>query len=117
VNKGLQPGKGVFVYVGASQTNVTLVGTVVQGTNTLGITAGYQILSSIAPIGGYLTTNLNYVQSVNDIVFQYHNGYSSKTWSGTKWSGTTAPLLNPGEAFFLYSVNGNTNWTQTFTVQ
>jgi hypothetical protein len=119
VNVGLQMGKGFFVQLASApyNTNVTLVGSVVQGTNLTTLGAGYQVLSATTPIAGYITTNLGFVPVSSDVVLQYHNGFSSKTWSGTKWSGTIAPFLNAGEATFIYSLGAHPAWTNNFTVQ
>jgi hypothetical protein len=122
-NAALAPGQGVFVYNnGPTPVTITTVGQVIQGTNTIPLVAGFQIVSSIAPIAGDLVTNLNYTPTAGDTVYYFDpiaQGYTSWQWtsrSGGKWVGSTRPYLNVSDAIFLQPVV-NTNWTQTFTVQ
>ncbi len=114
----MQPGVGFFVSSPVA-TNVTEVGNVLQGTNVLTIVPGFQVVSVDAPLTGGIQTVFGYTPTKNDVV-EVWNGISfgSHKWSGTTWLGGGEPVLTPGESVFLDSAStGNTNWTQTFTVQ
>jgi len=120
VNAALAPGKGVFVNLPASAApqTLTLVGNVVQGTNTIPLTAGFQIVSSIPPISGGVKTALGYNPTALDKFYTYNaisGAYTIHTWSGTIWAGGE-PVPAVGEAMFLNAKNA-TSWTQGFTVQ
>jgi len=121
VNKALAPGKGVFVQLPAGNPTqtLTLVGNVVQGSYTLPITPGYQIVSSIAPISGGVKTALGYTPRALDKFFTYNavtGLYTAHTWSGSIWAGGE-PVPAVGDAMFLQAVSPATTWTQSFTVQ
>jgi len=119
-NAALAPGKGVFVQLpaGATPQTLTLVGNVVQGSQTIPIAAGFQILSSVAPISGGVKTALGYNPTVLDKFYTYNavSGlYVIHTWSGSIWGGGE-PVPAVGEAMFLNAKSAN-SWTQSFTVQ
>jgi hypothetical protein len=120
VNTALAPGQGVFVSLaGSSPVTITTVGQVNQGTYSVPLVPGLQIVSSIAPIAGDLITNLNYVPTANDAAYLYNATtqlYSTRTFNGKKWFGGGSPYLNVSDAIFLQSATA-TNWTQVFTVQ
>lgn len=121
INTALAPGQGVFISV-PSATTITLVGQVIQGTNMIPLIPGLQIVSSIPPIAGDLVTNLGYVATAGDAVYQYSaasQGYAIRTYNGHKWVGSptgTSAYLNVSDAVFFQSAT-TTNWTQAFTVQ
>jgi hypothetical protein len=121
-NAALMPGQGVCVQIpGTSGTSIalTLVGQVWQGTNTQAITPALNLVSSMAPISGGINTVLGYVPTKFDKVQQYNpvtGLFTSRSYSGTAWTGGIEPTPAVGEAFFLNSAT-STNWTQKFTVQ
>jgi hypothetical protein len=126
VTAALQPGAGVFVFIpGVTPTNVTLTltGTVLQQTNVTSYPSQFQIASSLFPISGNLTTNLNYIPnpklgSIDDTVEQWNQGSQSfvtHKYNGTSWSAGS-PSLAVGESFFLIP-NQTTSWTNGFSVQ
>jgi hypothetical protein len=111
----MNPGSGFFVNCPA-QTNITLVGQVIQGTNTYPIAAGYQIVSPSAPVAGGIQTTQKYNPSVNDTVLIWNGtSYNQHKWTGTTWT-LGEPSFNVGQAFFLNAKN-NTNWTQSLIIQ
>lgn len=115
IDAAMSPGSGFFVDV-PETTNVTLVGTVIQGTNNIAINAGYQIVSPIAPIAGGVTSVEGYVPSKGDQILIWNGSlYSSKKYSGTAWIGGE-PTFSVGESVFLNAVSNNV-WTQTFNPQ
>jgi hypothetical protein len=124
----LAPGSGVFVQnAGASAVTVTLVGQVIQGTNTVAIApnGGLTVVSSIAPISGGFQSVLGYTPTVGDTVIPWvagttqNYGSAHKYLASGKWSGGGEYVPAVGEAVFLSTApaNNNTGWTQIFTVQ
>lgn len=123
----LAPGSGVFVQnAGSTPVTVTLVGQVIQGTNTVAIqpNGGLTIVSSIAPISGGFQSVLGYTPSAGDTVYPW--SVSGQTYASAhkylpsgKWSGGGEYVPAVGEAVFLQtgSANASTGWTQVFTVQ
>jgi hypothetical protein len=111
----MNPGAGFFIDSPVA-TNITLVGTVITGTNSYPITAGYQIVSSSGAVAGDIQTALGYTPSKNDIVLSWTGtGYLSQKWSGTTWLGGQ-PSLSVGQAVFIEASSNNV-WKQTLNVQ
>ena len=125
VKAALQPGGGVFVQIPASSgpTNITLVGNVLQQTNMMGLVTGFQIASYPFPIGGGLTTNLNYIPnpssgSSHDRALTWNVGsqtFTTHIWGTSSWSAGD-PQLGVGGAVFLQPYQPNV-WTNSFVVQ
>lgn len=120
IDPSLDPGKGLFVQVaGTTPITLTLVGQVIQGTNSVPLVQGLQIVSSIPPIAGGIQTTLGYTPTVGDRVYQWSalaQGYAgSHRFTGSSWIGGE-PSLAIGEGVFLQSAT-TTNWVQAFTVQ
>jgi hypothetical protein len=121
VSAALALGQGVFIQTPATNT-LTIVGTVVQGTNVNVLTPGYNLVSAISPIAGDLQTNLNYTPVVNDIVYvwsptaqSFAGTYQYANSKGTlKWT-PSVPQISVGQAFFLNT--SSTAWTNNFTAQ
>jgi hypothetical protein len=118
INAALNVGGGVFISSPATN-NVTLVGTVIQGTNVIALTTGYNLVSPIQPIAGGLQTTLGFSPVVNDTVLEWsptaqtyvaYNYASSKGVS--KWS-PSEPQISVGQAFFVQAPSAQT-WTNTF---
>jgi hypothetical protein len=133
-NYPINPGKSVFYLPAANETN-TQVGTALQGTNLVNTgfpaAGSIQLLSSIASVGGGLTSVLGYKPSLGDTVYIYDNGgydtyqYKAISLGGhppvtvTNWAlGVTQiePFINVGQGFWMLPAS-NTNWTQNFIVQ
>ena len=111
----MAPGSGFFINV-PSATNITVVGNVIQGTNTLPIVAGYQIVSPIAPVAGGIQTAQGYTPTKNDSVFIWNGtGFIQHKYTGTTWTAGE-PTFAVGQGFFLNAIT-STNWTQILNVQ
>jgi hypothetical protein len=126
----MDPGRGAWVQIpaGTAQTN-TFTGEVKQGTlsNTnIPGGGGYSMLGSIAPVGGFINTNLLYDGGANDRIFKWTNngtssGYSifsyakNKAGTATNWT-PVVPQISVAEGFWLQSSAGQT-WVRNFTVQ
>jgi hypothetical protein len=105
----MNPGSGFFVNCPA-QTNITVVGSVIQGTNYLPVKAGYQIVSPLAPVAGGIQTVNGYSPNVNDTVLVWGgSGYVQHKWTGSIWTAGQ-PAYNVGQAFFLNASAANV-WT------
>jgi hypothetical protein len=113
---------------GGARTN-TFIGEVRQGSlNNTNIPAGggFSMLGSIAPVGGFINTNLLYDGGANDRIFKWTNngvgsGYSTFTYTKNKAGTATnwapaVPQISVGEGFWLSSSAGQT-WVRNFTVQ
>jgi hypothetical protein len=130
----MNPGEAIWFNNGnPSAITATFVGTVPQGTNTVPIVQGYQMLSSPVPFSGDLVTNMgftNYADSSVVYVFNNpgspgfpHGNYTTSFVdlqggsSGylSQWD-TPDPKLNVGQGFFYNSGPGPTPWVQVFSV-
>jgi hypothetical protein len=123
VNAQLAPGKGVWVLLSGANGRptpipLTLVGNVVEGTNTLPVVAGFQIMSIIPPISARLKTDMGMTPKALDIVYMWDavkKSYDTRQFfGGTTWGGGE-PSPGVGSAFWWKS-GVATNWTQGFTV-
>jgi hypothetical protein len=125
-NALLQPGGGVFLSIPAASVTpitVTTVGTVLQGTLATPVVAGFNIISSKAPLSGGIGSALGLTNgaATGDYVFQFSpvtQGYGAKhtfnAGAGT-WVGGE-PTIAVGEAFW-YNAKVAGSRTVTFTVQ
>ena len=120
IDVAMAPGRGFFVNVaGASPVTLTLTGQVIQGTNSVPIVSGLQIVSSIPPIAGGIQTVMGYSPTLSDRVYQFsalaQNYASSHRYTGASWTAGE-PVLGVGDAVFLQAAAA-TNWVQAFVVQ
>jgi hypothetical protein len=128
-NPSINPGKGYWVSIpvgafGGGTSNFISVGTVLQGnlTNANIAGPGFTLVSSQVPISGAIQTNLNYIPTVNDVVYVYNGaGYdlysyaANKAHTATNWT-PSQPNFNVGQGFWLNSSAG-APWTNNFIVQ
>jgi hypothetical protein len=128
-NPSINPGLGYWVSIpsgafGGSTSNITVVGTVLQGSlkNPAITGAGYTIVGSQVPVAGGITTSLNYFPSPSDQIYAYNGtGYNvytyaiNKAGTATNWA-PSIPSINVGQGFWLNSATGAA-WTNNFTVQ
>jgi hypothetical protein len=109
---------------GGGTSNVTVVGTVLQGalTNAAITSAGFSIVASQVPVAGSITTNLNYFPSLDDTIYTFNGtGYTIYTYAknraGTETNWTpSVPSISVGQGFWLNSATGAA-WTNNFIVQ
>jgi len=119
ISAALNEGQGVFIQSPATN-NLTLVGTVIQGTNVVALAAGYNLVSPVAPIAGGVTTTLGFEPVVGDNILTWSpatQGYTLYSYLNSKgvlkWS-PSEPQLTVGESVFV-DVVAATGWTNTFT--
>jgi len=115
-------GLGFFYGNNVGTTNITFVGDVRTGTNTIAVAAGLSPKSSPLPYGGAVSTG--------PINLQVQDGDNIQKWTGTGWAvygrdslsstgwvapnGTDGPepTLTVGQGFFYGNNIGAFNWTQ-----
>jgi len=134
-NVTLNPGEAAFFKNIYAPTNLTFVGTVPQGTNTVQLNLGYNLVSSPVPQSGGVTSVLGLPvdpgsSDDNNQLLLYSNpgGYSSYTvdslsiGAGNPGWDTTEPVIPVGAGFFYRIVtqsgvpNPNITWTRVFSV-
>ena len=126
-NVTLNPGEAAFFNNNSGATlSVTFVGTVPQGTNTVAIGTGFNLISSPVPQSGLVTTTLGFpVDFVNgnqdgDKLYLYNAGYTIYTVNSGLSSGwgvnaNNEPSVNVGQGFF-YLAQAPVSWTRVFSV-
>ncbi len=128
----LNPGEAAFFYNNYPTTlTLTFVGTVLQGSLTNNLMAGFNLVSSLVPQSGNIFTNLGIpLDSVNgtqdgDTIYIYSNGVTPNYSTASINSGDNAPYLdgnqnpsvNVGEGFFYYRNYSTTQtWIRSFSV-
>lgn len=122
VNSALNPGGGVFVSLPSAKT-ITLVGNVKQGALATPYVSGYNIISSQVPQSGQLQTDLGYVPTAGDAIYEFNpatqnyvapvKGFAAKGgWQNGQ------PIPKVGDAFWLNSASASGGtWSRNFTVQ
>jgi len=127
----LNPGEAGF-FENNQITNIifTFVGTVPQGTNTVTLNRGFNLVSSPIPQSGGITTvlGLSSIASGNndgDQLFLYNNTGSSAGYASYGVDSTATPPWSPsepsigvGQGFFyeVGSANPVVTWTRVFSV-
>jgi hypothetical protein len=131
----IAPGVGIF-YFNPASTNITLTltGTVVQGTNSVSLPAGFSLISTIAPQAIVLDTTAtnNFPAIDGDEYLPWVNGnfgtadfYAASLSDGLGFIGWYDSVLGNqvyptpavGSGFFLYNNGASTSWTRNFEVQ
>jgi len=143
---GLPPGQAFFLQMptvangGVTNMTVTVVGSVLTGTNSYTVTQGYNFYGNFEPIQGDITTN-GFPVVDNSALFTwagnhynqpvYGLGTNDSSYSGTNIVGNPASVpvfadqtfsyvvvvAPPVGVGFLYQYLGTaTSWTQTFSV-
>jgi hypothetical protein len=111
----LAPGEAAFVFV-PSAAKVTFVGEVPQGTLTVPLVAGFQLVSSKVPQSGALDATLGYPAAEGDVVYFFDcatQGYKIHTYEGGAFDNVPVPAV--GQGFFALKAAPAT-WTRTFSV-
>jgi hypothetical protein len=109
------PGKGFFVQnASASAIILTFVGGIPQGTQTINIVPGYNLLGSHFPFAGKVETDLGLPAVKGDKVLKFDpsQSYVLYTRRATGWS-PTEPVIGVAEGFFFVTTN-TVSWTRTY---
>jgi hypothetical protein len=113
----LAPGEGAYINnPTTANLTVTFVGTVMEGTLSTDLPAGFSIRSSKVPQAGQLDTVLGFPVGEGDTVYRWDNGkaaYNIYTFEFGEWG--IKPVINVGESFFVNKKVAAT-WTRTFDV-
>lgn len=111
------PGEATFVKNnGTAPINITFVGEVNQGTNTLSLPVGYKMGSLFTPQAGLLQTDFGYTPVDQEQVYQWKGtGYGISTFDAT-FGWDQEPNVAVGEGVFFKSPTAHT-WTRSFKVQ
>jgi hypothetical protein len=140
----IPPGSSFFIQnVAGSATTITLVGSVLTGTNTVTVNSGYGFFGNFEPVAGDLTTN-GFPINDNSLIFNWdvvNQKYDQWVGVGSAQAGNNGnPLiLDPGNGFapvtyvpaigqgFVYlnpgvqgtepQITATPAWTQVFTPQ
>jgi hypothetical protein len=126
----VSPGEGIFINNPVATTNITLVGEVKTGTNTVVLNPGFSLVSSVVP-ASYDLLNPDFPATQDMLYYKYNPAGGSWTISFYNADAGAAPVgwydsvsFNPvsvkpavGEGFFLNNPTaGNINWTRSFSV-
>lgn len=133
-NFSINPGQGFFYQPAASETNV-MVGQVLQGTNLVNSAFPpantLNIVGSVAPESGGISSVLDYNPSIGDTVYTYSGGtYTSYSYTvvssghgtaetyATNWYNGVVqqqPVISAAQGFWIKPAV-NTNWVENFVV-
>ena len=121
----LNPGVGAWIQnPNTTNLTVTFVGTVPQGTNTVALSTGFNLISSPVPQSGFVSTDLGLTNMSDfDSVYVYTPGSGFFAPSFLPGSGSgyqngwspSEPTVNVGEGFW-YQATAAINWTRVFSV-
>jgi hypothetical protein len=118
INASLQPGSGFF-FKTKNATNITFVGNVLVGTNTIPIPSGVSVVAPTVPVAGTLDST-NSFPIVNNNTVQVWNpataGFSLYSYSSSAGWSPSNPQLTVGQSVFI-NVKKATNWTEVLNVQ
>jgi hypothetical protein len=134
-DRSLNPGEGFFFY-NSQSTNVTLTlaGSVPQGSSSVPLTAGFNLVGTVAPVSipldQTLTNNFPGVQDMQYLAFTNTPAGANYTvpdiydasgffgppgWYNGNTGNPETPIPAVGQGYFIYTPSG-TNWTRTFNV-
>jgi len=112
-------GSGNFIQAGTAFTNV-FIGEVPQGRLTNALREGWNLIGSVVPQRGRLTTDLSYPASDEDTFYRYHNeggqqGYEIVTFISSIGWDPAEPLPSIGDSFWIQCRTAKL-WIREFSV-
>jgi hypothetical protein len=129
----IPPGTGFFYFNPGGTTNLTLTGTVLQGTNSVALAAGFSLVSTIAPQAITLDTTAtnNFPAGEGDNYLAFVGGtfltadtYATTTadvgfigWYDSNSGNPAFPTPAVGQGFFYFNGGASKNWSRNFQVQ
>jgi hypothetical protein len=119
-NQTLEPGQGAFIKVPANQAlTITFVGEVRQGAaSNRNLVAGFNMVGSLVPQGGGLSTVLEFPAAEGDVVYKYNTanqGYDPVyVYELGDW-GPSEPSVDVGGAVFI-KIAAARAWNRDFSV-
>ena len=116
-------GKGFFLQnVGASPFTVTFVGDVAQGSLSVGLVGGLNLVGSKVPQTGLVSTGLGFPGQDSDLLYIYDNGPSGDNGyiirqfvDGLGWD-PDEPTLGVGKGMWINSQGAHVSWVRAFSV-
>jgi hypothetical protein len=117
----IAPGQGFFFNNPGATTNVTLVGEVPQGTNTISLPPGLKLISTVVPQEIFLADTNGFPESdgIQFITFS-NNTYKVIENFGGDWYDDQANIVDAkpkvGQGYFINNPGAATNWTRSFSV-
>jgi hypothetical protein len=117
----LAPGEGFFVF-SPSVSNITFVGEVKTGTNTVPLRTGFSLVSSVVPqsyeLVGTNFPTVNGYQHYNLVgsAYQISIFYSGIGWYDSLTENPVQVLTAPAKGFFIFNSGASNNWTRAFSV-
>jgi hypothetical protein len=131
----IAPGTGFFFFNGqTTNLTLTLTGTVLQGTNVVPMTPGFNLISTVDPVSQALLPTVNHFPANDSMQFlaytnttghgnyavlDYYDdtGFSGPTgWYNNASLNMETPTPGIGQGYFIYT-GTSAPWTNTFTVQ
>jgi hypothetical protein len=111
----MNPGEGAFIN-GPEAFTITFVGTVLQGTNTISLPAGYSLVGSKIPQSTDVSVlGLTQAMKEFDAVYIYNgSGYDIYTYFGGAWD-PSVPQIEVGHSVFV-NVGAPATWTRVFDI-
>lgn len=120
-NDTVVPGEGMFVYnPGATALTVTFVGQVMQGDLVNPLPKGFSVKANQVPQAGK-PDSFGLQGTTGDRIYKFDKttgGYktpSSYVNAAVGWSPAT-PVIDVGEAFFMYRATSAGTWNRSFSV-
>lgn len=118
----LKPGEGFFISnPGPNDLQITFVGEVLQGKLELPLVAGFNLVGSLVPQAGKVSTDLGLPVEAGDAVYKFNvttQKYELNTYAGGGiWLPTMQePTVDVAEGFWVSKVKA-ANWVRNFQVQ
>jgi len=134
----IPPGTGFFIFNSkSSNVVITMAGTVLQGTNSLSVPAGFTLMSTQDPVAITLdttaTNNFPALDGMEYLTFtntghggnyatpDYYDATEQVLNSPGWWDANTTLQVFPtpavGQGYFIFNNHSGTNWTRSFQVQ
>lgn len=112
-NLFLPPAMGHWVRLNQSMTN-TYVGRVMEGMLIIPLNVGFNLVGSMVPQEGGLSTILGYTPEDGDMVYMHDNqlGYSTYTYDVNEWI-PSEPFLKIGQGVWIRKKQSS-NWIRIF---
>ena len=112
----LNPGQGCFINNPGPATPVTFIGQVQEGALVVPLAAGFNMVSSMVPQAGLLTTDLGYTPAALDVVYRFvcGSGFTVHTFDPDLggWD-PSEPFIGVAESFWILR-NAPGAWVRIF---
>jgi hypothetical protein len=113
----LTPGDG-FIIWSPVDTNITVVGNVIQGNLTNAIPAGWSLKNALEPLSGGLQSTLGFPVQPNDQIVTLTAAGLTRYTFDTRWQ-PAEPLISVAQSFFVFrdpAYATKNNWWKTYFI-